>query len=511
MIDTIIFRIEDLEHHKELVDFLHQKSAAGTSRFVKVFEKGVDAEMMEKRSYHHNYFRDHTDGHEFEQAYRNFIRSYHYDVNYGIFFDRDYIEFNFSIPKYLYGTNVFQFVPQYFDPDYLDFRGRVFSDTSDAVFKRLFRFLGWFFEKEFGGLVDFRFVRLARVDMCYNKVFNSKEDAFTYLSDIKRIKKKFIRDTAAKNNTYSSGIYYPATDYTFKVYHKGSEFRVHDLPKLRQKKVFVKSELQSITDFADRIVRYELEFKGAYLSKLFAKYIFRKDSDYWPHAWRYYTSISKSGYVRVKGKKTFLNELTPIQRQIYKYGKHYLGKRFWFYLESENRYDDTGDESYEIESGKWNFPKHQKFGLYLFRRMMKTFHMFYREFSIIGTNDLKGFLDKVKIVADDLEATNLYLRDSIATANGGWEPWMKDVTINKVQSIFRMLQSHTWADLSSQKLVPERTLYRYKKVFRILGVEGDVQSVQTVLRGNDTFQDYYLEMERNFNLQAFSDSLKTKF
>jgi len=511
MIDTIIFRIEDLKHHERLVDYLHKVSGQGQSRFVKVFETGLDAEQIEKRMYHHNYFRDHLDGYEFEAAYRNFIRSYHYDVNYGIFFDRDWIEFNFSIPKYLYGTNVFQFVPHYFDKEYSSFRLLDFKDTAGVVYERLIRFLEYFFEKEFNGLVDYRFVRIARMDVCYNRLFSSKEDALSYLADIKRVKKKFIRDTAAKNNSYASGIYYPATDYTFKVYHKGSEFRVHDLPKLRQRKSFVKTELQSITDFADRIVRYEIEFKTAFLSKLFGKYIFRSESDYWPAARKYYNSISKSGYVKVKGKKLFLNDLSPIQRSIYKYGKHYLGKRFSFYLNSEHHWLDTESEVYEIETGNYKFPKHQRFSKPLFRRMLKVFHMFYREFSIVSAADTKSFLDKIRVVSEDLQSANAFLRDSLAMSNNGYEDWMKQVSISKVQSISRLLQTYTWSELFTLKLIPARTLYRYKKVFRILGIEGDVQSVKNVVRGNDGFQDYYIELERNFRLQAFGENLKSKF
>lgn len=100
-----------------------------------------------------------------------------------------------------------------------------------------------------------------RLDICYNWLFDTKEEAMHAMSFVQRIdyprKQKYIYDTS---------LMYRGSAYVIKFYAKGAEFRKHDLKEL------VKSDEgrgYELVQYADRIVRFEVGLKHAYLTQLF--------------------------------------------------------------------------------------------------------------------------------------------------------------------------------------------------------------------------------------------------
>ena len=63
LVDSVIFRIHNLEVHKELVDLLHKKHLEGMSRYVKAIPKDtITEDDFMKQTQFHNFFTDHLSG-----------------------------------------------------------------------------------------------------------------------------------------------------------------------------------------------------------------------------------------------------------------------------------------------------------------------------------------------------------------------------------------------------------------------------------------------------------------
>src|SRR5690606_14776256 len=106
--------------------------------------------------------------------------SSHYNLSYHANYERDYLEFNFSIPKYIYGTNVFQFTDH--------------SEINVAhTWTKFQNFLNKFLNDIFPVIPSYSDIEVNRIDMCINQIFESKKDALKFLEHQKTIKVKNAR------------------------------------------------------------------------------------------------------------------------------------------------------------------------------------------------------------------------------------------------------------------------------------------------------------------------------
>jgi hypothetical protein len=98
-----------------------------------------------------------------------------------------------------------------------------------------------------------------RLDVCYNWLFKSEEEARYAMDFIQRIdyprKKKYL---------YASSVMYTGSAYVIKAYLKGEEFLKHDYKELIETDGDRTYELQQ---YAKRIVRFEAGLRRAYLSE----------------------------------------------------------------------------------------------------------------------------------------------------------------------------------------------------------------------------------------------------
>jgi hypothetical protein len=221
-----------------------------------------------------------------------FLPSSHYYLAYKIDDIANCVDFNFSIPKYLYGTNIIQFVPHVTDRKNYHARSDVenFEYVKRITFDRLMAFLDFFINQlkyqqvENGKVVKYtiskRDVEIVRLDLCFNQYFKSFDDAITYLTYQKRIKKSYIRDNSNNHTDWGSSIFLQADTYVAKIYHKGKEYssssgeRKHHeaINKKAGKCIFPVDKLQ---EEADKILRYEISFKNGYISRIYKKKVFR--------------------------------------------------------------------------------------------------------------------------------------------------------------------------------------------------------------------------------------------
>jgi len=183
------------------------------------------------------------------------IPSSHYTLNLRPNFERDFIEFNFSIPKFIYSTNVFQFIDRS-------------NHSPEYSFDKLLHFLHEFFSKYFTVIPEKKDIEINRIDLCYNQIFNTKENALRYLEEQKNINivnarsdsnkfTAFVENDELTGKQTNSSIMYVTKNYSFKIYHKGTEFAKNDLKQLLNANP-LNLHLGEISDLADRILRYEM-------------------------------------------------------------------------------------------------------------------------------------------------------------------------------------------------------------------------------------------------------------
>lgn len=160
------------------------------------------------------------------------VTSSEHNVVFSINIDAGYVEFNINIPKYLFGHNLAQFVPQihskFFQSNKGDFnQWRV---QKSYLYDRIHDFLDAFFTDllhhfELELMPDYDYIEVNRIDICYNQFFKTKEEALMYLDEQKKIHKKRTRINSKKVSDYDTSIAFETKDGSyFKIYHKGSEY-----------------------------------------------------------------------------------------------------------------------------------------------------------------------------------------------------------------------------------------------------------------------------------------------
>jgi hypothetical protein len=159
--------------------------------------------------------------------------SYSYNIHYRIFDER--IEIEFSLPKYFYGTNVFEL------------RSHSNKANPIKIYDSLIIGTKLFFEEIFFNIkMDWGAVELLRWDFCYNQVFNTKKES---LSALKYIKLK--HQSKGDKLSYETGFVQLTKTSYLKIYHKGEEFIKHDMYKIKHKNV------EKLAEISQRILRYE--------------------------------------------------------------------------------------------------------------------------------------------------------------------------------------------------------------------------------------------------------------
>lgn len=512
MVDSVVIRIHEASTvHAQLLKLLHKKGIEGKSVTNKhiPLEIANDQDNFLKRSTVTRFFTDHVDGYNVEAAYMNHLPSWHYDIAYRINFLQNFIEINLSIPKYLYGTNVFQFIPHYFDKDYhFYFSAENFFEVRDHVYNRLKRFLRYFFIQHFGeNLVNEYYVQIMQVDLCYNKFFNTEEDAHEYLADLKRIRKKHIRETTKGKGHYHTGLHFSTSDYAFKIYHKGAEFKEHDRKKIIQRKLWPPVLVNEVQAVADRIIRFELSLRNGLLNSLFKDYIFRKDDEQFQRSKTYYRQMRQNEFIiNSKGDKLERHELSRKQKGMIKYAKDILNKTFRFYLACDTAFHVQDDDQNDVIDGrkKLQFDHEMRFSKDLFRHSFDRFKKFFDEYEVAFTGDM---VDTIAVVSKDSKDDSEKMARLLdyAVTKGGMPRDVKGVlSWASVRLCVSYLRDHTWEELRKSGFISERKYYRLRALFKACGWLNPATVM--VPTGKNDFRDYYEAVERlqtGFNVDKF--------
>jgi len=232
MIDSICLRVYNLKANFKMFDKLNEQFKT-TSKLVSTFKN--------------------IDGYANTKIYGKLnsgINGCAYYVNEY----RDFVEFNFSIPKYVYGTNVLEFIPSLEINGKRNRRGLI--DNCLEVYKMLIEFLNEFF-KQFEYTINNTLVEINRIDFCYNYYSIDVNNEFVILKKSDLFKGKNVvhyEDSILKKMKYKS----------YKWYKKGVEYAKNE--RLKHLKNGIDMQRR-----ADKIIRYEATYRNKAILELIRK------------------------------------------------------------------------------------------------------------------------------------------------------------------------------------------------------------------------------------------------
>ena len=530
MIDSIVLRFHSLHDYPEIIKRL-RKTGEGTSFYERENPHKDDlvneetGEIIDKDSYLRLSEIEFSDNGKVWTLYRNKVKTKsHYYLGYRVDMKRDFVEFNFSIPKYLFGTNLKQFVPHpnekfhNFPVDLLRTMEFHIANTYDW----LIRFLNQFIYEWFEGIeINKKDIEINRIDIAYNQIFNSKEDALQYLEFQKRIKKSYIRENSNYKADWSTSIFLSTERYGAKIYHKGSEYksktgeRSHHLRVNKEKKetVFpvydeldkdgnvIKEGLQSL---ADRILRYEITFRKSYMSYLFKKHLFAKDCPFLKTLYKEYKAVRKikKKCERELDKASNGKLLTEAQKQFYMTAfinlpkekkdaffqyEGILNKRNSFRLEISEE-DQKGNTTIENIYFKANYnpviPLNALFYRELLHEMFKIFMSFMEEFQLKKLDKYEDNIQKVILYNREVDRLNSSIEDP--------KQHKKRINETLANQILFNLQHHSLDEMVQLRLISRRTKYNYLKVLEKLNIsKNTLLSYSHQLNNQNDFSHYY--------------------
>ena len=300
MFDTVTLKIKGLQLHKSLVKNI---ALSATKIYSRAITKDADQLLVEsynftkaKKYLQHDLVHLQKSGRIVETFinYSMTATSSHYSVIISVDIVNDCINLAFSVPKYFYGTNVVQMVKHRNDKHF-HLSSTSFEQQAKSGYIDFVKYLKAFFEINFvESPVYWHKVQLMRLDLCFNLVFpnvdvNQKlseaeqseqraKQCFDYLAQT-AIMKSHGGAEISKRVVTRDGWWERNSDYMFKCYHKGTDFRrVDGLELTKQNRTLHKQQrplypVKDMQALADRTLRYELTFFSSYISKIFNRNI----------------------------------------------------------------------------------------------------------------------------------------------------------------------------------------------------------------------------------------------
>jgi hypothetical protein len=447
MIDTIIMRLHGLDNYKATVNILNKRKTGASTQFYvdEATGKGIEYKSV------HAVFYDGSN-HIDLVNHRNSIKlpSSHYELAYKIDFKADFIEFNFSIPKYRWGTNLFQFI------DY-------FSQSAEKQFNILMEFIRRWKANLLDTISDYD-LEIVRLDFCYNQFFVSKEEALKYKNIQEKAFEKKARGAGSFQKYGDETLMLKTDRYSFKVYHKGPEFYKGDYKRLAKNNI-KGYDLQKLLDISNRILRYECTFRSSYLF----------------YAWQQ-LYVNSSRHVK-RNVYTYLFRTLRIQeaaRSQKKISDNIVAKRFFV----KSRFDNWSQYLSRdgIDAPKNFFNDHKvSFTFELFHVLFKEFWKHVNSVQIKTSSNVSVHLLRKRIDSYNREENT---KIALSTCK---QPKFKNV--NHLLFYFEISQRTSLKSYMRKGMISARTYQRIIKVFKRLGL-ADYNPVVNLATPSLGYQDY---------------------
>nr|WP_321407874.1 phage/plasmid replication protein [uncultured Carboxylicivirga sp.] len=522
MVDTIVLRIHNLHQYPRILEALRKE---GEGQYTSVLDTPHDKEavdfetgeitkdrFLQVKQLHYS-----DTGNTFTIYKNKILTSSHYYLAYSVRVDRDFVEMNFSIPKYMYGTNIMQFVPHKFeDHPYNSDDLNSLEFNTKITYERLITFISSFINTWFKDIhINKEDIEINRLDLCYNQYFDSKEDALKYLDYQKRIKKKYLKKTTKNKVDWGTSIFIQNARYAAKIYHKGSEYasskgeRKHHLAmnkKLGNDYFEVESKYdngvmscEGLEDTANRILRYEITFKKPYMSYLFKKHLFARNCETWQQAKHDYNEVEKIVKKirdnRIKGlsilhlEKQYRN-LPPEKKVYHKTYSKIINRTnsFRLAISEEDEVKNTSLNACLVDNkGIFKPPTMALFTRELLDEMFNVFLNFKEEFRISSLDKFTDTTKRVIAYNKDVEKYN----NSLPEGSKDRKTRISETYIN---SILMLLQSHSFDELVQLKIISARTKYNYINALDKIGLSKNHLAVDNLeIKKSESFEDYHLQ------------------
>lgn len=411
MIDTVVLRIHGCEKYSHICKHLIQLNSKD---YVKKFKhNGLQDSSKDAILYSDT-------GRILDVSHRSSINiaSSHYSISFLIHKERDFIELNFSIPKYVHSTNVLQFVDQH--------------DTGvKHTYQKFLALMVDFFNKYLPLPPDWHDVEINRIDICFNQFFLSKKDALRYLEEQRTLNIDYARSEKNRFQSYgTTTVQYLTDNYSFKIYHKGTEFIKNDYGRLAKNNP-KNLNLAELRDISDRILRYEMSAKKGLLNYLFKQRLKDDINTMFNHN---YGRLQK---LRNKASQEFINKTLP-------------NKTFSFTLKSH--WDNPQKPPIELFQD-FNLP----FNFELFEQLNLFFWERVRKYQLGVKMGIKEIHDKIKEHQETKDITN--------------KLYGKREKIAQTGQLLLLATLSQYTDVSDLKeVLPTATYYRYIKKLESLGI-----------------------------------------
>jgi hypothetical protein len=549
MIDSIHIRLHNLQRYQPILNYLLNHSDRN------MYEDNAHAPMKgQDKMFYLKIVEFKTEGKTLIQSNGHKLTSSHYSLGWNLpTGDKSgTVDFNFSIPKMVYGTNIIQFVPhktefnstRYFDWSEED----SYKANQKITYKRLMIFIHKFFRyfTRFGEtIVDPNDIEIMRFDICWNQYFNCKKDALEYLNYQKNVKKKHLRMTSKNQKSYPTSVFYSTRDYGCKIYHKGTEYRSpkgernHHLKANKQIKNLkangnfiqkggmrmIPYDVEKLAEHADKILRYEITFRRAYLSKIFRKKVFRRKNEVWQRRMKQWKECHRI-HQYATGKNTLKKEkrafwlsvylgrvnmndeytrywihqhkldfksidlsvgLQKSHRNFYKWWlkkrEHYISFRLG--VSEETREKNMVTATYmDLGSGiEKNLPFEARFSPILLKECFKIFNDFRDHFEIKEKTDLSSAQRSLDLYNKNIDELNKMKRAEEM-------PGKKMTLYRGAKTIIKLLENDTLDGLVEKGLICRKTAYNYEKKFEALNFNLHTGSIFEIWNDRG-FEEYH--------------------
>jgi hypothetical protein len=477
MIDTVEFRIHDIKLHLTLAEYLDRKQAS-TGKTITMRDGGDDDFSPLQKLVHKTYIMYHDTGTLHQVAHFNELKSSHYSIAYKIDYLRDFISFNISVPKYIYGTNILLYNIAPSDKRFDYSKHSALSVNLRDSYKKLYHFFNKFFKAEFGEIeVHPKYIEVNRIDICYNQVFDSKEDSLEYLNQLRKLRKKFARAGSNYSRDWQTSIMYKTDRYSFKVYHKGSEFKKNDGKKLRE---LVESGAASFDvpyyqTFADKILRYEMTFRNSYMSYLYMNKLFRVDCHIWEAGLKLWKT-AKAKKANADNYMKFRAALTAEEKRLIDYVNSFINKTKNFYLASDAtglRFDlETDPHTFSQWPGKpERFYAPALFSPELFDLLAARFLGILEEFKLELKEDTTSVLRKLESRNARIDSLrNTAKSVGVTKDNSLYSELGRKISPAKIKVALNMLEGSTYEEVAASGIFSARTWLNIRNDLKELGV-----------------------------------------
>ena len=473
MVDTIVLRVHNLRKYRSLRKYINKEYSGSSKHRVNIPKSDVETfckEEVNDETLAVDYFIR-TGKHKkllINSSKKILNSSGHYYLNIKELNIDDCIEFNFSVPKYEFGTNILMYVEHNWDKNFKFWQNKELNYNFMKSYDLLISFIGTFFSREFPDYkIDPKDIEINRIDLCFNQVFPSQSDALRFLGYQKKIKRKHSRKDNNRYREYDTSIMFITDRYSVKIYHKGSEYKKNDRKEHRRINKENGTDLFNIDryqEIADKILRYEVTFRKSMLSYIFNHNIFRKKCPYHNIYYKSFKEVEsiKAANERISNriasmkypaakenyiKKHPYSKAKPEDIKKHKYINKEINKARKFMLDVD---ETVREYNSATPKGSVNYTENRaKFSKKLFIELSKFFLEFIKEFHVKEIPEM----EQLKKYIDDY---NRLHPESILNKKG-------------MIKFYHYLQHRTFEEIKNLGIYSKATYYRYKKMFDLVG------------------------------------------